>query len=170
MMIWLNPSFTFHNVSIKTRRGHLRTDALSVPLHSTMFLLKHESFALKFVNRLSFTFHNVSIKTRTLKILCLRWCCFTFHNVSIKTYTYCRKNGIKYSFTFHNVSIKTRSVATSSWRNWPLHSTMFLLKLQLENRGRWCPHFTFHNVSIKTGCDVDWCCCVVFLYIPQCFY
>ena len=79
--------FTFHNVSINTK--------------------KHDNY---YVAGPVFTFHNVSINT-------YRWeyddsdnLIFTFHNVSINTHTSTEAVRLMWSFTFHNVSINTEKM------------------------------------------------------------
>ena len=62
-----NMSFTFHNVSINSTQS-VKRSALSLHLHSTMFLLILISEFL-FVQRNKFTFHNVSINSRYLIFL-----------------------------------------------------------------------------------------------------
>ena len=98
--------FTFHNVSINTILPSWSKLLHYLHLHSTMFLLIHQSIVEAFGAALIFTFHNVSINTQDRR--CTVWedaVVFTFHNVSINT-TKCRfQQGIQ----LH------------------LHSTMFLL-------------------------------------------
>ena len=118
-------AFTFHNVSIKTIYCIFRCRC-----------------------PVSFTFHNVSIKTVWEGSLILCFISFTFHNVSIKTFSYPANNSSHFCFTFHNVSIKTRFPRTWLYKIFPLHSTMFLLKLGS------------HLLRPI----------LVYLYIPQCFY
>ena len=55
-------SFTFHYVSIKTRKSTLN-QKLFRNLHSTMYLLKRVAES-RVDGDVSFTFHYVSIKTR----------------------------------------------------------------------------------------------------------
>ena len=60
--------FTFHNVSINSRRVAPNFCYITLDLHSTMFLLIHICQAMKQkVNK--FTFHNVSINSRYLIFL-----------------------------------------------------------------------------------------------------
>ena len=75
-------------------------------LHSTMFLLKLSEIPCLQPPVYSFTFHNVSIKT-PLADACMD---------SVE------------NFTFHNVSIKTIRKIYTILSQYPLHSTMFLLK------------------------------------------
>ena len=138
-----------------------------------------------------FTFHNVSINTRVCCVCVVFNWVFTFHNVSINTrgtQHLCRCIGI---FTFHNVSINTNLKPYSILPGPYLHSTMFLLILEMGVMELQTPIFTFHNVSINTRCSkrkrirnpnlhstmfllIRHLCCAPFwfviIYIPQCFY
>ena len=98
---------------------------------------------------------------------------FTFHHVSIKTFNkwICKRCG--YSFTFHHVSIKTQNSCLQHPVHNHSHSTMYLLKLNVQKHLIAMHHdshstmyllkpkdksisctivfsFTFHHVSIKT--------------------
>ena len=76
---------------------------------------------------------------------------FTFQYVSINTgYAH----GVKqtdFSFTFQYVSINTRVVILFSVDCAALHSNMFLLILQEQQRHLWWIAFTFQYVSINTN-------------------
>ena len=123
-------SFTFHNVSIKSRfmltmRLYFRTLHSTmyllnqdeapefrrqlVALHSTMYLLNLLPVRSHLLNDLCFTFHNVSIKSAMIHLPKVLIIGFTIHNVSIKSITKpsLQESGI--NFTFHNVSIKSCS-------------------------------------------------------------
>ena len=55
--------FTFHNVSIKSRKRQ-NQKRLRRALHSTMYLLNLCALSTNTIALLNFTFHNVSIKSR----------------------------------------------------------------------------------------------------------
>ena len=98
--------FTFHNVSINTEDGSMKSLRVTT-LHSTMFLLIQTE--LKEIDKLLKPLHS----TMFLLILISPWsweggCLFTFHNVSINT--------------------KDSSGLVS--QDTTLHSTMFLLILR----------------------------------------
>ena len=98
--------FTFHYVSIKSRRK--RSSArLQTHLHSTMYLL-NPTYQARFATAHSkFTFHYVSIKSQSQG---KDWCSY-------------RK------FTFHYVSIKSNQKSLQTGNRINLHSTMYLLNL-----------------------------------------
>ena len=141
-------TFTFHYVSINTRR-FLSLLSAFLPLHSTMFLL-----ILRFQRRIQF--FSISLhSTMFLLILILSLILseviynFTFHYVSINTILDYFGVPVNPDFTFHYVSINTfRLVGRFDGLHFPLHSTMFLLILR--------------EIDDPSICPV--------LYIPLCFY
>ena len=95
--------FTFHNVSIKTRRCYFRG------AFSHLFTFHNVSIKTEYQIKTTgeFTFHNVSIKTNAPETDTSTTTEFTFHNVSIKTRECLLNRDCLLKFTFHNVSIKT---------------------------------------------------------------
>ena len=100
----LSAVFTFHNVSIKSRKEAGRQIPTGA-LHSTMSLLNQLPFSFSFLPRIRFTFHNVSIKSPRPYLLT----CRTFRTLHSTMSLLNRKstNVIhnEFSFTFHNVSM-----------------------------------------------------------------
>ena len=140
-------TFTFHYVSINTRR-FLSLLSAFLPLHSTMFLL-----ILRFQRRIQF--FSISLhSTMFLLILILSLILseviynFTFHYVSINTILDYFGVPVNPDFTFHYVSINTPGNRWSIHMPRTLHSTMFLL-IQTS-------HHQYRGYNP--------------LYIPLCFY
>ena len=76
---------------------------------------------------------------------------FTFHDVSINTFTDRYWNDMTENFTFHDVSINTIDHVNIDCGHFTLHSTMFLLILDLRTAPGVFLIFTFHDVSINTS-------------------
>ena len=96
--------FTFHNVSINSRRSCGRSRSFT-----------------------TFTFHNVSINSRKYGYVLACTLKFTFHNVSINSTEQTWRSRELHKFTFHNVSINSNTKKHAGNQQFNLHSTMFLL-------------------------------------------
>ena len=145
-MLLFIPYFTFHYVSINTFVLRL-CSVLYISLHSTMFLLIHDS-NLFIQSFLDFTFHYVSINTlEQMYIECL------IRSLHSTMFLLIRDMAVildkLQAFTFHYVSINT---CISDHHNaldvYTLHSTMFLLIQRCS---------TIMHIYFQ-------------LYIPLCFY
>ena len=121
-------SFTFHNVSIKSMY-YLLYRMFVLTLHSTMYLLNRALINANVVQDLTLhsTMYLLNLNDLNRSVLGVQN--FTFHNVSIKSCSLEKKRSCNIYFTFHNVSIK--SGAPGAERH------------EIFN-------FTFHNVSIKS--------------------
>ena len=83
--IWaIDPLFTFHYVSIKSKRT-CNNVRFIINLHSTMYLLNRNVICPWALSASPFTFHYVSIKSATITSKVLNTVEFTFHYVSIKS-------------------------------------------------------------------------------------
>ena len=141
-------SFTFHNVSIKTKTEWIRHICFKT-LHSTMFLLKREW-----------------IRETVPGTEALHSTMFLLKLDSGRDYIHDEN-----PFTFHNVSIKAKPGLVERRVIPTLHSTMFLLKPDYRDRmkAEYLPlHSTMFLLKPPRPFPDRWWWKV--LYIPQCFY
>ena len=137
--------FTFLYVSIKLPRTTGRI-ILDCNLHSTMFLLN-----LKFVDAL------------------LRQITFTFHYVSIKSESP-RKLVTDFNITFHYVSIKSWGNGQERIDRLNLHSTMFLLNLNLGVNPKTKKEYLHSTMFLLNPIQSKYTIVHKTIYIPLCFY
>ena len=143
-------------------------------LHSTIFILKLSPNNIQIFSP-PFTFYNIYIKTTSPIFILPCSKLFTFYNIYIKTSCSLLSAFVTSSFTFYNIYIKTCSHYYTPILSIHLHSTIFILKLQLlphhlqiplhhlhstifilkRKYPQWLTvifrKFTFYNIYIKTA-------------------
>ena len=139
--------FTFHYVSTYTIiYACLRCIAV-LHLHSTMFLLIRTSRR----------------RWKARGRIYIPLCFYLYATATTEQWGVIR-------FTFHYVSTYTCRSVLRAWRQYHLHSTMFLLIRRVSIASSSDLSFTFHYVSTYTETLPSSDSIIVIIYIPLCFY
>ena len=166
-----NITFTFHNVSINSRKK-LRPVKNYVYLHSIMYLLILSLLPVLCMFGRLFTFHNVSINSR--KFHCCTPLPLYLHSIMYLLIRENQLNAVNTLTNLHSIMyllILGEHQLIQLIQIWNLHSIMYLLIHKSNVSPSAYVVFTFHNVSINSRPPTTIISSIVFLlFLSTSFY